>query len=435
MGNKHIVVVGAGVAGLTAAYLLLKKGYDITVLEREKNVGGLARSFRYDKYIFDIGPHRFHTDRKDVMDFIKFVLKEDALVISRMSSVYMFNKYHIWPLRPTTLLRLPFTVLMKAGLDLFSRPKFKGESFKDYILSKYGKTLYEVFFRQYTEKFTFLSCANLHYTWASASVDRAVIDKRLKMNSLFDTLKVTLMPKPVTTNFLYPKMGCDIFAVKLADLIKKNGGQVFTNVKNVTVKKNGNKIESVSYNGKSIKTDKVVWSASIVDISKQLGLVVPKLNYLDTLIFNVEINKDLKNLNQWIYFGDRDIIFNRITIPKNFSPFTVPNGKDSVCVEVTCRDKQLWDMPAVIMPRVLKDLIKTRICKRGDIGKVHIEKIRETYPVYHINYGSELKKVNEKLKNFTNLYCTGRMGAYYYNNMDNSIEMVFELMKKFPEVK
>jgi len=435
MGKEQIVVVGAGVAGLTAAYLLLKKGYGVTVLEREKAVGGLARSYRYDKYTFDIGPHRFHTDRKDVMDFIKFVLNKDALVISRMSSVYMFDKYHIWPLRPRTLIRLPFTVLLRAGIDLFTRPSFKGESFKNYILSKYGKTLYEVFFKQYTEKFTFISGANLHYSWASASVDRAVIDKKLKMNSLFDTLKVTLMPKPVNTKFLYPKHGCDIFAIKLANLIKEEGGHIITNVKNVLVKKNGKKIDSISFNGKNMKIDKLIWTASIKTISEQLGLDSPKLNYLDTLIFNVEINRDLGNPNQWVYFGDKNIIFNRTSIPKNFSPYLVPKGKDSICVEVTCRDKELWDMPAMIMPRVLKDLIKTKMCKRNDIGKVHVEKVRETYPIYSITYPGQLKKANENLKTFANLYCTGRTGAFYYNNMDNSIEMIFDLIKQFPEVK
>jgi len=271
----------------------------------------------------------------------------------------------------------------------------------------------------------------LHYTWATASIDRAVIDKRLKMDSLFDTLKVALMPKPVQTKFLYIKQGgIHVFSEKIAKMIKKKGGKIYTNVKDIKVHQDKNNIKAVSFKGKKIKTDLLIWTAPITEIPEHLGLQKPYLKYLDILVYNVEINKNLNNPNQWIYFGDKSISFVRISLPGNFSKNNVPPGKDALCVEVTVRDKTLWNNPESIIPRIKDDLEKTKMCRKKDIGKIHIEKITNTYPIYELSYKQELEKINNQLFRFRNLICTGRTGAFYYNNMDNSIEMALDLAEK-----
>ena len=154
--NKKVVIVGAGVSGLTVAYKLCEAGFDVTVIEKEKEVGGLARSFYYNGFTFDIGPHRFHTDDKKVENFIKDILDNKFNLISRKSGVFIFKKYFNWPLEKEMLFKVPPLVGLKIAIDLIFRTHRKEISFEDFVLNKYGKTIYEIFFGPYTKKFVFL---------------------------------------------------------------------------------------------------------------------------------------------------------------------------------------------------------------------------------------------------------------------------------------
>ena len=158
---RHYVVVGAGVAGLTIAHQLAAKGHPVTVIERDGVVGGLARSWHYGNFHFDAGPHRFHTDNPRVEAFIRQILADDVVEIPRRSGVRMFGGFHEWPLRPGILLSMPFSLMVRGGLDLLRREHLEGESFEADIVNKYGRTLYSIFFEPYTRKFNFASPAEL----------------------------------------------------------------------------------------------------------------------------------------------------------------------------------------------------------------------------------------------------------------------------------
>jgi len=151
-----ITIVGAGVAGLTIGHQLARQGYAVTVLEGHDVVGGLGRSWHYSNpagggdFHFDVGPHRFHTENPRVEAFVREILAEDAHEIPRKSGVRMFGKFHEWPLRPSILLSMPFSLMFRAGLDLFKKEQLAGESFEADIVNKYGRTLYNIFFKPYT---------------------------------------------------------------------------------------------------------------------------------------------------------------------------------------------------------------------------------------------------------------------------------------------
>jgi len=227
---KKVVVVGGGVAGLTMAYQLVQKGRKVTVLEKEEALGGLARSFRYGDFVFDIGPHRFHTDRPAIEEFIKKVLGDSAETIVRRSGVWMFNRYFSWPLHPSVIVGLPPMVIIKVGLDLLTTIYHRRDvqNFEDYIVNMYGRTLYDVFFKKYTEKFLEIPPDQTHVDWARTGIDRAVIDKRLKMNSLVDLIISTLFKPKKDTYFIYPTGGIDLFCTHLADMIRDGGGTVLS---------------------------------------------------------------------------------------------------------------------------------------------------------------------------------------------------------------
>src|SRR3954471_583832 len=221
-----VTIVGAGVAGLTIGYQLSRRGYTVTIIERNAVVGGLGRTFHYGDFHFDVGPHRFHTENPRVATFIRDILKEEAIEIPRKSGVRMFNRFHEWPLRPGILLAMPIALMLKGARDLLFKENLPGESFEADVVNKYGRTLYDIFFEPYTRKFLFHSPSELHRDWARAGVNRAVIDKRAQSDSLWSLLRTTLLPKPVETMFLYPPHGVGRFSDKLAEGIRDRGGRI-----------------------------------------------------------------------------------------------------------------------------------------------------------------------------------------------------------------
>lgn len=428
--KRRAHVVGAGVSGLTVGHELARRGFDVVVLEKLSEVGGLARTFRYGDFAFDIGPHRFHTDKPHVGEYIKSVLGDQSTTIERHSSVYLFGRYHQWPLRPKSLLKLPKSALIKCFFDLFNRPKVTTERFDDYIKSKYGKTLYEIFFHDYTVKYCWTDPAKLHATWASASIDRAIIDKRAKMNSLWDTLKVTLLPSPVTTEFVYPKHGVDVFSKKLEAGIKSLGGSVVCDVQDVELTTAKNRVQSISYDGQRDDVDILIWTAPIPLLAEKLGMTRPDLHYLSLVAFNIEIDHKVGLNDQWIYFPSKELTLTRASFPENFSPRNVPEGKSGVCVEITSRGPADMEYAKSKRDNIVNDLENVGLCKRGSILNIHTERVDNTYPLYELGYMTQRKQFKDALKSLENVHLAGRTGLFWYNNMDNSIEQALDLAEE-----
>ncbi|MBN1593032.1 MAG: NAD(P)-binding protein [Candidatus Coatesbacteria bacterium] len=434
--RRRAHIVGAGISGLTVGHELARRGFEVVLLEKLSEVGGLARTFRYGDFSFDIGPHRFHTDREHVGEFIESVLGDEGIAIPRYSSVYLFGKYHQWPLRPKSLFRLPKSVLIKCFFDLFRRPKFTTERFDDYIKSKYGQTLYEVFFHDYTVKYNWTDPSKLHAHWASASIDRAIIDKRASMNSLWDTLKVTLLPKPVTTQFLYPKHGVDVFCRKLRESIEAQGGRIVCGVKNIELESADKKVKSIEYDGQKDDVDVLVWTAPLPLLAEKMGIDKPNLRYLSLVAYNVEIDHKATLPDQWIYYPSKGLDIARVSFPENFSPFMVPEGKGGICIEITTLGPPSMDYAESKRESIINDMEKVGLSTRSNILNVHIELVENTYPLYELGYVQEKERFNKALSKFGNVHLAGRTGLFWYNNMDNSIEQALQLAEEIsPEGK
>lgn len=431
---KNAVIVGAGVNGLTIGYELARNGLDVTVLEKEKQIGGLARTFRYGNFSFDIGPHRFHTEDPEVMSFIKKILGNDAITILRSSGVYIFEKYHDWPIRSSSLLKMPLNITIHAAIDLMLKRKYDTKNFEGYIKNKYGKTLYEKFFADYTRKFVGIEPSEIHYSWAETGLDRAIIDKRVKMDDLGGLLKSSLMPKPVKTEFIYPENGIDVFCKKIAEEIEKNGGSVITNSSIGKINTNKDNVTEILCNGEKIKTDTLVWTAPVTALLREFGLPQPDLSYVSLIIYNIETSGPERNRYQWCYYGEDGISFSRISQPSLFSKKMAPDGMNGLCVEISCRENDnVWKNPESMIERIKEDLVKVKAVERiSDIMKIHIERIANAYPAYKINYPEEVKKSLDMLK-FKNLKISGRCGLFWYNNMDHSIKNGLEVSKKLLE--
>jgi protoporphyrinogen oxidase len=417
-----VTIVGAGVAGLTIGYQLARRGYAVTIIERNHVVGGLGRTFHYGDFHFDVGPHRFHTENPRVAEFIRSILGEEAIEIPRKSGARMFGRFHAWPLRPSILASMPIKLMVTGAKDLIFREHLPGESFEADVVNKYGRTLYDIFFEPYTRKFLFYSPSELHRDWARAGVNRAVIDKRAQADSLWNLLKTTMMPKPVETMFLYPPTGVGRFSDKLAESIVAGGGRIILGEDVTGIETSGRRLVAMTTAAERIACENVVWTAPLTTLNDYLEFTDVDLEYLSTIFYNFEIGKPPRLDYQWTYFGG-DEIFSRVTSPEAFLPSTVPPGKSGLCVEVTCRQgDERWQAPEALTDKIVADLVRTgMIDSAASVERLHIEKVPFTYPIYKLNYMQQLTRNLRELGAYSNLLLAGRCGRFWYNNMDHSI--------------
>lgn len=429
MKMQNIIIVGAGVAGLTLACLLSRDGHTVSLVEKESAVGGLARSFTYDDFIFDIGPHRFHTDYQEVIDFIEEILEDDCRSIVRRSGVWMFDRYFEWPLTFRSLFGMPFGVLLSAGKDLLKKSKGGDESFEDYILQKYGKTLYEIFFKPYTEKFVKVPCSRISRDWAVTGIDRAVIDRKIQMDNLAGLARSLVFSRP-PIEFLYPRSGgIQVFSDKLRQRIEESGGSVFLNAVVHEVKTQETRVTAVEINDQMHPCDLLVWTGPITEIVHMLTNVKIELEYLALLLYNYRVDHDPLIDYQWCYYGARDVPFNRISIPSLFNPASAPSGKSGLCVEVTCKKgDNLWNGPDALETDIRTSLVRTGVIQEESaVLDWHVERIPNTYPVYVIDYREKQRKAYEFFDRYDNVKLLGRTGSFWYNNMDHSMHAAMRL--------
>lgn len=440
---KPIVVVGAGIAGLVVGYKLVKRGYKVIIIEKDVTIGGLAKTFRYDSgFSFDIGPHRFYTQKPQVSEFINNILGNEYLNISRNSQVHFLGKYYSWPLKPLVFFDLPVNITMRSAMELIcmilDKKKINKPTFEDYILQNYGPTLYNIFFKAYTKKFLGIEPSDTHSEWAKEGMRRTIIDESIASRHLRDILKLIFMFSPSRTQFIYPVSGIGYFCEKLAEEIKRSGGEIITGTPVAKINYCSQKVEQLSLGNRHIIPELLIWSGSLNNLCSLLSFDPCELGYLSLHLYNIELNKKPKRAFQWCYYGDEKIIFSRVSQTTEFSKNLAPVNRAGLCVEVTSNENITTNFPEITTDRVVNDLKKVDlISNNSDIGNIYTEKIEDAYPVYSLDYPGKLAIVKNKLKIFKNLILLGRTGLFWYNNMDESIENALKtsesIIKKYEE--
>lgn len=432
--HPDFLVVGAGVAGLTFAHSVLAEGQSAVVIERNAYVGGLARSFRYNDFFFDVGPKRFHTEDKEVLEFLLKVLGSDHIVVDRSSAVHLFGRYFPWPLDHRALFRLPIKVMLSSTIDLLRRSVPENEdSFSEYTRSRYGNTLYRLFFKPYTEKFLQIPCESVHVDWAKTGINRAVIDKRVKSETLFDLVRSVLLPKPVKTEFLYPSYGgFGTFCDKLAEQVQERGGQILLGNTLRSIRTEASRAVEVELtDGRKLKPRYIVWSGNLKSLAGLLGQEPPGIRYLSTVLFNIEVSSNVLQSQQWIYYGSQDTVLSRVSITNEMADYMAPSGTAGLCVEVTTFEGEgCWNAPETLIPEIQSDLVRLKLVRsEADFSAVHVERVRDTYPIYDLDYKKNFAAASQMAKRFDNIKLLGRTGAYWYNNSDHSMKMALHMAR------
>jgi protoporphyrinogen oxidase len=430
------LIVGAGVCGLSLARLLTEAGQSVCVLERDESVGGLARTFDYDQSRFDIGPHRFHTADEGVRQFILDTLGDDALSIPRLSLVHFRDHYYHWPIHPSIqLLRFPWRITAGIAFDLLFRlyRRKPPVTFAEYIQNMYGRTLYDVFFRDYSSKFLGIPPEETDADWAKTGIDRAIIDERLQINTLWELVRSIIVGSGrVETQFIYPKGGIGVFSQKLKASIESGGGQILCGYPVSKMEIEGDTIKALHAGDRRFAASRVYWTAPITHLSDLCGVgqkPSASLRYLDIVFYNVMAKKRVGPDFQWCYFGEKEIPFTRVSRPEAFDPGMSAEGKSGLCVEVSApKGQAIWDNPEAGQAKIIEHLVKTGLLgKTSDVVECRIERVPECYPIYSKGYRNELAALKKALSQFENLTLSGRTGLFWYNNMDHSIAAALKL--------
>lgn len=442
MGKKKVVILGAGPAGLSAGWKLSEAGVDVEVLELESEVGGLCRTIHHGDYLFDLGGHRFITKDEELSREIVSLMGDELLTTPRKSVIILDGKYFQYPLEFKDLfLKMSPLVLTKSLIDYVSAVLAKrifGKqdiSFEDWVVNRFGRTLYNIYFGVYTEKLWGISPKRISADWAA---------QRISLLNLWDVLlrllgKQSNRPKTYALEFAYPKMGIGRISDRMAEKIQKNGGTIRLNAKVKKIILKEEFIEKIVYehNGEDKETsgDWYVSTTPMPEFIKSISPTPPPeyIKIADSMPFravkflNMVIDAPYISDNTWIYIPEKQYLFFRVQEPRNWSPYSSPDGKTSLICEIACDiDDDIWNAPdEELYKRCVKDLKKIGLLNEHKITEYFTTKIRHGYPIYELDYKEKLEKSMRLLRSIDNLIPIGRQGLYRYNNMDHSIKMGF----------
>ncbi len=411
-----ITIVGAGLAGLSAAYHM-KTGY--TVLERDMEVGGLCKSININGYVFDYAPHILFTRNPYTRELFHSLLGENIHTQNRRAYIYMMNTFVKYPFE-ANLHPLPKEVKEECIQGVLERPGIEPSNFMEWIQATMGSGIAKYYMVPYNQKIWKYPLESMNTEWIAG---------RVPAPSAEEMRKGAEAPQPIdygpNAEFWYPKHGgIGALAESLAENVPVKLGAEAT-----WFKPTSTGIETLYVEDdveESIESEKVMSSLPLPEIVYMMDDVPDEVQTAaDSLVYNslvcVMVGVDRPNIidKHWLYFPEKDLIFNRISFPMNFSPYTTPAGKSSVLVEVTYRDKKM--NLEETKKQVLKDLVKAKIIKENDeIEICEAIDFKYAYVIYDLCHRKNVKVIHEYLVAH-NIVPIGRYGEWEYYNMDKAI--------------
>jgi protoporphyrinogen oxidase len=439
--TKRIGVIGAGPAGLTAAYLLTKANQEVVVFEKDpKYVGGISRTESYKGYNFDIGGHRFFSKSKEVEDFWTEILGNDLIDRPRSSRIYYNKKFFSYPL--AAMEALTKLGIVESALCVASYLKAKAfpiknpKNFEDWVTNQFGKRLFNIFFKTYTEKVWGTPCKEISADWAAQRIKGLSLSSAIK-NAIFKPKNTggnkDKVIKTLIDTFRYPKYGPGMMWEVCVEKIKGFGGEVRMNTGVSSIEyANGSWNVNLQNAPQERGFDYLISSAPIREL---IPNILPKvaaktlaasqdLKYRDFLTV-VLIMKD-KNVfsDNWIYIHDPSVTVGRVQNFKSWSPYMLPDpsmacyGLEYFCFE----GDGLWTSSNEDLINLgKKELEQIGLGKAVDVVDGYVVRQPKAYPVYDAVYKENVDVIKEELHNYPGLYLVGRNGMHKYNNQDHSM--------------
>ena len=438
------IVLGAGIAGLTAGLELARRGAEVVILEKNAHAGGLARTLSLDGFRFDLGGHRFHSNNPQVVRWVQELLGDELQVVERASHIYINGRFVDYPLRmPGALRAFPPGEAARMGLSYLRaalrRSDGEDRSFEDWVVRRFGRRVFEAFFRPYTEKVWGVPCDRISADWAAA---------RIGIPSLWQAFRQSLFPPktpPATavSRFYYPKAGFGAIPKAIARAFEQRGGRILTgaSVRNIRPEAGGFSLSAETAEGERLTFEAgrvvstvplpVLLGAMPEGSGAQEALAANRLDYRGLICVFLTIARPQVSADSWTYFPGQDLVFGRTHEPKNWSREMVPEpDMTSLCAEIyTSPGEPAWQQPdEALASRVAADLQRVGWLGEGDVSDALVVRIPYAYPVYDLEYSEKLKRLRGFLGQWKHLHLVGRTGAFRYMNSDGVIEDVFRLM-------
>lgn len=432
-------IIGAGPAGMGVAHELVKYGItNILIIDKNKRVGGLARTDVLDGVRFDIGPHRFFTKNKEVDKIWHDTLGGNFQPVSRLTRIYYKNKYFNYPIRPAdVLIKLgPIDSLITILSFLSSQLIKKNEliTFEDWIVQKFGRKLYETFFKTYTEKVWGIPCNQIGAEWAAQRIKGLDVIELFK-NALFRGKKEKI--NTLVEEFDFPLFGAGQMYETMCDKVVSQGVELMLESNVIRFKRQDNAIKSIDVlksDGKEININAKQFFSS-VPLAHYFRMLSPAdshqiLNSAEMLRYRDHITVDLligrKNIfsDQWIYIHSPDVQIARIANYKNFSKAMVKDeNTTALSVEYfVFMSDNLWNSTdEFLIDMAVNELEKMRLIKRCEVEKAWVVRETEAYPIYYLGYQDHYNLLKSRIDQFVNFYSIGRAGMHKYNNQDHSL--------------
>lgn len=468
MTERKAIIIGAGPAGLTAAYELLKRS-DVkpVVIERDAQVGGISKTIEYKGNRMDLGGHRFFSKSDTVMDWWRRFMpvedgekltpeKEDRVMMirNRISRIYFLRRFFDYPitLSAAVIRNLGFARLVKIGFSytwirLF--PVRREKSLEDFYVNRFGRELYETFFKDYTRKVWGVPCSEISPDWGSQRVKGLSISKALlhMARQMVPSKKSSDVSQKTTETsliekFLYPKLGPGQLWEYAAQEIVAGGGELLTGCRVTAIHTDGNRVRGVTVSdGKGAESridgDYVISTMPVRELISVIDADVPAnvrevaegLIYRDfmtagLLLRRMNVPEGGKSYpDTWIYIQERDVKVGRVQIFNNWSPYMVADP-DTVFIGLEYfvnEGDELWNMPdADFIAMAAAEMDKIGMIDRREVIDATVTRVEKAYPAYFGTYG-RMEEIRRFTDRFENLFLVGRNGMHKYNNQDHSM--------------
>lgn len=436
--EKDVVILGGGLAGLSAAKVLTEAGLKVKVFERDNVVGGLSKTIVRGGFRFDLGGHRFFTKDTTVETLVRDLLDGEAVSVARKSKIYMRNRYFDYPLKPLNAvfgLGVPttFKIMGNYGTERIKRLVKKPDnvSLEDWVIANFGRKMFDIYFREYSEKVWGIECSRISAEWVEQRISGLSLLKAVK-NAFF---KVSGGDIPTLADrFIYPRLGIGRISDRLKEEIER-GNNVYTGTDVRCIHHSNFTVDSIDVgNQDNFSVVKGKEFISSIPLAKLIGLFRPappddivaaasRLNFRDLVVVAVMIDRKRVTDQTWIYIPEQKIPFGRIHEPTNWSESMAPEGKTLIVTEYFSfagdgtwreRDDRLVDI-------TIENLEKLGFIKAAEVIEGAVVRVPKAYPLFEVGYKAICDKLYGYLDRFRNFHLAGRSGMFRYYNMDHTI--------------
>ena len=428
-------IIGAGPAGITAAYQLVKSGVRAEVFEASPTVGGLARTINLWDQKVDLGPHRFFSSDPRVNKVWLEVVGDDYEMVNRLTRIYYKRRFFYYPLKPFNALRnlgmLEATRCMTSyGVQRF-RQQTEQDCFESWVVGRFGRRLFEIFFKTYSEKLWGIGCQELDADFAA---------QRIKKLSLLEAIKNSLFGgngnqhKTLVDQFAYPYNGSGEVYTRMTAFVRNNGGAVQCERPVHRVLTSNSRAVGLEFeNGEQRFFDEIISTmplnllvTRLVDVPRRVIAAANSLRFRNTILVYLKVESTRLFKDNWLYIHSPELRTGRITNFRNWAPQLYGNEKSSIlALEYWCNTEDpLWsENDERLVDLAKSELSKTGLTNNALISAGYVYRIPRCYPVYVRGYKAALEPVEQYLRGISGLTAIGRYGSFKYNNQDHSILM------------